>query len=264
MSAGDLERALELTRVDDGIWRATADPNYVAANGMFGGWTAAVALGAVCETADGDVTPSALTINYVNVIDPATEVHIRTRRVGGGRSVRHWQSELTAPGQDDPLAFASVMLTARRETDGLLDVQMPAAPDPDTLEEFHPPGTFGERTGLRTFEGFPPFGRGTTRSHAWARESSGRPVDHLQLAFLSDARPPRSWYWSEGPRPSATLTLSVYFHATAAELAAVGDDFVLSEAFGIRGAQSTSEEHLRLWSRQGALLATSEQLAWYR
>ena len=48
------------------------------------------------------------------------------------------------------------------------------------------------------------------------------------------------------------------------ELAAVGDDDVLSEAFGTRGADSTSEEHLRLWSRAGALLATSVQMAWYR
>ena len=58
--------------------------------------------------------------------------------------------------------------------------------------------------------------------------------------------------------------MSVYFHATAPELAEVGDDVVLSEAFGTRGAESTSEEHVRLWSRQGALLATSIQLAWYR
>ena len=46
----------------------------------------------------------------------------------------------------------------------------------------------------------------------------------------------------------ATLSLSVYFHATDEELAEVGDDDLLSEAFGVRGVQSTSEEHLRLWS----------------
>jgi hypothetical protein len=61
-----------------------------------------------------------------------------------------------------------------------------------------------------------------------------------------------------------TLTLSVYYHATDAEMALVGDEYVLSEAFGVRGAKSTSEEHLRLWSPQGALLATSVQMAWYR
>jgi hypothetical protein len=117
---------------------------------------------------------------------------------------------------------------------------------------------------MRPIEGFPPFGRTTTYSTAWVRETSRRFVDHLQLAFLVDFRPPRSFFWSDGPRPSVTLALSVYYHATEEELAQVGDDDLLSEAFGVRGAQSMSEEHLRLWSRHGALLATSAQMAWYR
>lgn len=264
MAGQDLEDALVLSRSTDGLWLAHADPNYEAALGMFGGWTTAVALRAVCESADADATPSAITINFVSKIEPGTDVHIRTRRVGGSRSVSHWQSEVTSPDHHDTLANASVVLTGRRDSDGHVDVEMPDAPDPDALEAFHPPGAFGERTVLRPIEGFPPYGRADTRSLAWARETSGRAVDHLQLAFLSDARPPRSFFWSDGPRPSATLTLSVYFHATEPELAEVGDDDLLSEAFGARGARSTSEEHLRLWSRQGALLSTSEQLAWYR
>ena len=62
---------------------------------------------------------------------------------------------------------------------------------------------------MRTISGFPPYGRADTRSTAWVREETGRPVDHAQLAYLSDLRPPRSFYWSDGPRPSATFTLSV-------------------------------------------------------
>jgi len=96
------------------------------------------------------------------------------------------------------------------------------------------------------------------------RETSGPTIDHLQLALLADHRAPKSFLWSDGPRPSATLTLTAYFHATDDELTSVGDDEVLSEAFGTRGAQSTSELHLRLWSRSGALLATSVQMDWYR
>jgi acyl-CoA thioesterase len=233
-----------------------------------------VALGAVCDAAEGDAaegdaaegdaTASAFTINYVKVIAPGSTVHIHTRRVGGGRSVSYWQSEVVTEDHSETLATASVVLTKRRDTDGHVDVPMPPAPEPEGLNVFRPPGTFGERTEMLMVEGFPPFARADTRSVHWVRELSGRAVDHCQLAFLSDVRPPRSFYWSDGPRPSATLTLSVYFHATDAELAAVGDDYLLSEAFGVRGAQSTSEEHLRLWSRSGALLASSEQLGWYR
>ena len=42
------------------------------------------------------------------------------------------------------------------------------------------------------------------------------------------------------------------------------DDYVLNEAIGTRGAESTSGQQARLWSRSGALLVTTEQLAWFR
>lgn len=258
MAAGELERAFALSPLGDGRWSAQADPGYEAVNGMLGGWTAAIALGAVSESARGNARPSAITINFVGQIEPGSEVHVQARRVGGGRSVSHWQSEMTSPETADVLAYASVVLTERRDSDGRVDVEMPEAPEPDTCEVFHPPGPFGERTIIRTVEGFPPYGRADTRSLGWVREMSGRAVDQLQLAYLSDVRPPRSFFWSDGPRVSATLTLSVYFHANESELAEAGDDFLLSEAFGTRGADSTSEEHVRLWSRQGALLAASQ------
>jgi acyl-CoA thioesterase len=260
----ELETALTVNRAADGQWTAYADPSYESLNGMFGGWTAAVALRAVTNDVEGRATPSALTINFVDRVVPGTEVDIRTQQMGGSRSVAHWRVEVSGPGRQDTLAFASVALADRRDSDGLIDILMPHAPDPETLEVLHPPGPQGRRTISRPITGNPPFGRGSTLSTAWVREMSGRAVDHLQLAFLADIRAPRSFFWSEAPRPSATITLSVYFHATEQELDEVGDDYVLSEAFGTRGAQSTSEEHLRLWSRQGALLATSEQLAWYR
>jgi acyl-CoA thioesterase len=99
---------------------------------------------------------------------------------------------------------------------------------------------------------------------AWVRETSGRSVDYVQLAFLSDCYSPRCCYWSAGPRPMATMTLSVYFHATNQEIEAVGHDYVLIEATGTKGETSTSGQQARLWSKQGSLLTTTEQLCWYR
>ncbi len=263
MSAGDLESALALSRSSAGTWSAHADPNYESVNGMFGGWTAAMLLRAVCAEADSKAAPSALTVNFVHKIEPGSDLLIRTWRVGGGRSVGYWHSEFTTA--DVTLAVASVVLTERRETDGHLEVKMPDAPDPATLNAIHAaPGPHGERVFDRPIFGLPPFNQESTYSTSWVRETSGRSVDHAQLALLADHRAPRSFFWSDGPRPSSTLTLSVYFHATESELAAVGDDEILSEAFGTRGAHSTSEEHLRLWSRRGALLATSVQMAWFR
>ena len=263
MALGDLDNALKLRRSAPGLWTAHADPKYESANGMFGGWTTAVALRAVCDDADGDATPSAITINFVNKVEPGSDVVIQTRRVGESRSVSYWQSELTV--DNFTLAVASVVLTKRRETDGHIQITMPDVPEPSMLEFLQlAPGPCGQQMSDRPIVGYPPHKHDSTYSAEWVREMSGRTIDHLQLAFLADHRAPRSFYWSDCPRPSATLSLSVYLHATEDELAAVGDDEVLSEAFGTRGVQSTSEEHLRLWSRHGVLLATSVQMAWYR
>jgi acyl-CoA thioesterase len=265
MAAGDLDRALAVRPIAEGQWAVRADPHYEAANGMFGGWAAAIALRAVAAHDDSPARPSALTVNFVRQILPGTELVARTRCVGASRSVSHWLCELDPVDGDETFATASIVLTTRRDTDAHIDVVMPDSPEPDTVDPVFPiqaPG--GGRLSMRPIDGFPPFGRTSTESTAWVRDLSGRAVDHAQLAFLADHRPPRSWYWGEGPRPSATLTLSVWFHATDDELAAVGDDEVLSEAFGVRGAQATSEEHARLWSRSGVLLASSVQLAWYR
>jgi acyl-CoA thioesterase len=267
MADGDLEHALELRHVAEHLWATRADPNYAAPNGMYGGWTAAVVLGAASEDAGDKAKPSTLTIDFIKMIDPGDDLLIHTRRVGGGRSVSFWQVEMVSEASQESLLVASVVLAERRESVGHVDVKMPESPDPATIEVVRAaPGPMGERTTLRPIIGWPPNRQpgGDTYSTTWVRETSGRSVDHQQLAYLSDCRAPRSFYWPDVPRSSATVTLSVYFHATDVELAAVGGDEILSEAFGVRGAQMTSEEHVRLWSRHGDLLATSMQMVWYR
>lgn len=117
---------------------------------------------------------------------------------------------------------------------------------------------------MRAVSGFPPFNRQDTRSVCWLRETSGRTVDAVGIAYLADCFPPRIYFIGAEPRPSSTITMSIYFHATAADFAALGDDFILSDAVGVRASKSTVASRLDLWSRQGALLATSEQLCWFR
>jgi acyl-CoA thioesterase len=261
---GALDDALALDAGGDGIWRAVADGGYQAPNGMYGGWTAAIALNAVVASNDEEEkVPSAFTVNFVGRVDPGSELVIRTRRLGGSRSVSHWSSELTAADDGRTLAFASAVLTTRPDTDSHVVPTMPDVPPPEEVEPLQVAG-LSHWSDVRGITGWPPFGNPDTVSLSWVRDRSGRPIDAMQLAFVADQAPPRSWYWSEAPRPSATLTMSVYFHATADELAAVGDDHVLNDVVATRGARATSGQQLRMWSRRGVLLATSEQLAWYR
>jgi len=261
------DEALVLHALDGGRWRAHADRRHESISGMFGGWTAAVSLQAVLRTAGGEgstATPAALTVHFVDKITPGEDVVLAVTRLGGGRSLAHWRAELLPSDGDRVLAHAMVTLANRRESDAHIEPVMPAAPDPTSLSEFHAPGAQGQQTLIRPIWGHPPFDQASTYSGAWIQLVEPRPLDHTLLAYLADQFAPRSFYWNDGPRPSATVTMSVYFHATPDELAAAGEDYLLNEAVGTRGEQSTSGAQLRMWSRAGALLATSEQLCWYR
>ena len=231
---------------------------------MFGGWTAAILLKAIQQTGSPDATPSAITVNFFEPIPAGTKLAVQPRRLSTGRVIEHWQATIAAARDESALAQAIVILSRRRPTIGHTEPKMPDAPDPSTLPSRNPPNNVGQRTELRPVHGLPPFGRMDTSSLHWTRETSGRTVDHVQLTFLADSYAPRSFYWSDGPGPSATITLSAYFHATRDEVSGIGDDYVLTEAIGTRGVESTSGQQARLWSRSGILLVTTEQLAWYR
>jgi acyl-CoA thioesterase len=261
------DEAMALRPIEAQRWRGQADRRHESITGMFGGWTAAISLQSVlCSAGAGGstATPAALTVHFVDRITPGEDVVLAVSRVGGGRSLSHWRVELLPADGDRVLAHAAVALASRRESDGHVEPVMPEAPDPTSLEEFHAPGTQGQQTLIRPIWGQPPLEKGSTSSGAWIRLMEPRPLDHTLLAYLADQFAPRSFYWGDWPRPSATVTMSVYFHATADELAAAGEDYILNEAIGTRGEQSTSGAQLRMWSRAGALLATSEQLCWYR
>lgn len=103
-----------------------------------------------------------------------------------------------------------------------------------------------------------------TVSHGWVREITGRKIDAIQLAYLCDVYAPRVFHISKGPRPTSTVTLSLNILAGTDELATIGDDWILNEVSATRIEQSQAGSHARHWSRAGKLVATSEQLCWFR
>lgn len=243
---------------------ARTDPNYEANTGMFGGWTSALLLKAVLDHRDASGSPSAMTVNFVERIPPGELIILAITRLGGGRSLAHWRCDIQRELDGALLATASIVLANRRETDQAIDIAMPDAAPPHDLPLTHPPGPFGRQVETRVIDGAPPFNRPDMRSLSWIREASGRPVDAIQLAFLSDVYAPRVFHISAAPRPSSTVTLSITYLAGSDELARVGDDYVLSEVEGTRIEQAQAGSRSNLWSPQGTLLATSEQLCWFR
>jgi acyl-CoA thioesterase len=257
-----LEEALALHVTGEGSYRAYADPDNEAGTGMFGGWTAAVLLKSVLCDPRADGEAAAINVNYIRRIPPRSELTVKCEPVDGGPSVTTWRADIFVENRETPSASAHVVLANKRDSDGFTERAPPEAPDPDTLPMIHPPASFGQRVDMRAWT--VPVGQKTSHSALWVRERSGHPIDHVLLAYLSDAYPPRIFMRSSGFRPSSTLTLSAYFYASAAELAGIGDDFILSEATGTRAAASTIGSQLNMWSRSGALLATSEQLCWFK
>jgi hypothetical protein len=261
-----LNEALRLQPVGPGEWSALADPDYEAGTGMFGGFTAALLLRAVLEDERCAGAPSALTLHFLKRIVPGSVLQLRVQLVGGSRSLQFWQAELRLSGDAQPAALATLMLSEPRESDGFTEPSMPESPDPASLPCFHPPGTFGQRTPVHPVPAGPMalFNQPSSRTLGWVRELSGRAIDHAQLAYLSDSYAPRIYLKSQSPRPSSTTTMSVYFLAPREQLATLGDDYVLIDAVGTRAAQGTIGSQARLWSRAGALLATTEQLCRFK
>ena len=263
-SMNEFDESLALAAAGPQEWTARADPRRVANTGMYGGWTAALLLKAVLADALDAGSPVSLSVHFLSPVLAGSALTLRTRPLGASRALSTWQAELLVEGGSGPAAVATVVLAKRRETLGFTDAVMPEAPPPGTLPQFHPPGSFGERSLARPVAGFPIFNRADAKSVFWVRETSGRSLDAIQLAYLADNFPPRTWSRRSEPGPYSTITLSVYFHATDAELAALGDDDVLLDVESSRAESSTAAAHARLWSRGGVLLATTEQLGWFR
>ena len=64
--------------------------------------------------------------------------------------------------------------------------------------------------------------------------------------------------------PMGTVSLTTYFHATAAEIARHGTGPVLGMAHAKRMHANFFDQHMELWARDGTLLATGTQVAWYK
>ena len=64
--------------------------------------------------------------------------------------------------------------------------------------------------------------------------------------------------------PAGTVTMTVYFHADADELRAIGDDYLLGQAQAQVFHKGFFDQTAQLWSRSGHLLATSQQVMYFK
>jgi acyl-CoA thioesterase len=260
--------SIPLAPTGPGRWTTIAGAEWSnPGGGLWGGYAIGLCIRVMEAEPQALGEPLSLTLTYVAAL-PAGALDIRTRRLRQGGSVGVWEVEVAPAGSVQVGVHAIVTMARRPKTPEFVFARMPEAPDPESLPSFEMQGA-GTHYGASAFErrmldsGFPPKPTGDSRSLAWVRSRRGT-LDKALLGMITDHSAPRVMYALGRNVMTTTLSLTAYLHATVEELAEVGDDFILVECEGRVGGGGASDERSSFWRRDGKLLATSEQLAWYR
>lgn len=264
-----LDAAIAIESLGEGRWRGRTSPAYANMAGPFGGITAAGLLNAVMLDAEKRGDPVAMTVNFCGAIADG-EFEIASRLVRGGKYTQHWSLDLTQAGETR--GTASIVTGARGDVFSHHDSEMPGAPAPEEIKPLGMPAPLKwiEAYEFRFVEGRPeivsePFEPlRDSRSLLWIADRPARPLDHLSLAAIADSFLLRLVKVRGTMAPMGTVSLTTYFHATAAEIARHGTGPVLGMAHAKRMHANFFDQHMELWARDGTLLATGTQVAWYK
>lgn len=262
-----LDQAIALEVLDGGRFAGRTHSAYANMVGPFGGVTAAQLLQAVLLHPQRLGEPIALTVNFcAGVADGAFTVVATPARTN--RSTQHWVLQLEQDGA--AVVTASVVTAVRRSTWSADDEPMPEVPAPQAIaREIRPaPMAFVRCYEQRPIQGELPEvwdGReGESLTRVWMRDQPQRALDFPALAALSDIFFPRIFLRRATHVPAGTVTLSSYFHASGADIAAVGTGYLLGQAKAHTYRNGFADQTAQLWSEAGVLLVSTHQLVYYK
>jgi acyl-CoA thioesterase len=263
----DAAVALRATETD-GFVGATS-PAYANMVGPFGGVTSSLLLNAALSHSNCQGLPIALTVNFTAPINDG-ELAVLTRLVRANRSTQHWLIEAQQAGA--VAALATAVFAERRATWSAPEVAAPPnLPAPQELQRLRMAGlpAWTQRYDMRVIAGGMPEGldgqqQADSHSSFWVRDDPPRPMDFLSLAAVSDSFFPRIFLRRRRMMPVGTVSLTTYFHADRAMLAAQGEDYVLGVAHALAFRQGFFDQSAQIWSRAGELLASSHQIVYYK
>lgn len=262
------DRAVALQPQPDGSFLGHTSPDYANMVGPYGGISAAQALNAVMLHPKRLGEPVALTVNYAAALaDGPFTVIARPARTN--RSTQHWAIEIQQQGEAVLLGTAFTAL--RRDTWGSVENRMPDVPPPAEV----PPPTRPRPIGwthhyeMRFIEGgFPPAWDNSEQDSSlcrlWLRDQPERPLDFPSLAALSDVFFPGVWRRRAKPVPIGTVSMTIYFHADSAQLAATGSGYLLGQAGSQVFNKGYFDQTAQLWNEAGELLVTTHQVVYYK
>jgi acyl-CoA thioesterase len=267
----DFSQSLALSPISDDVFAAHTDPDYFMRTGPYGGWVAAILLKAALshDTAKTLSDPVSITISFLApIIASQFRLVITPQKLTRTLCFLRVDARQDIDGSDELAASALVILGPRRGDIHLADISAPKdLPPPESVAAFAPLATmpaFFSRYQLRYITSPPFIENPTAHSLIYARDNPARPLDVLSLAALCDVSPPRPFFRGAMVAPFATVSMSVYFQTSAADIAAVGADEVLIDARMRQAKAGFSDQTLEIWSQSGVLLASSEQMCWFR
>lgn len=264
-SSHPFDQALSLTGIDADHYCGSTSEHYWNAISPFGGTTVATLLQAILRHPKRLGDPLAMTVNFAGPIRQG-EFTVRVHAVRTGRSTQHWQMEIRQEGDTEPAITGTAVFAVRRDTWSDTESRLPQAPAPHTLERHPSPAhvPFLERYAMRYVDCNPLEGGPDSTTQCWISDVPPRKLDFPAIAAYCDSFVPRLFVRKGAPRPISTVTMSINFH--------IGGEALQQQqglhAFGKAKANAFNggyyDQEAQLWSEDGALLATTHQLVWFR
>lgn len=268
-----LDAALTLTPTHDHHYRAHTSAAYQNMVGPYGGITAATLLQGVLQHPQCLGEPVALTVNFAAAVQPGAFT-VQATPVRTNRSTQHWTLALwqdDAQGTPQLTTSATAVTALRRETWSASDQPMPQTLAPQAypcseVASFTP--EWLQRYEVRPIVGALPMrwdgGDYGSCTQLWMRDAPTRVLDFPALAALADIFIPRVWLRRAHLVPAGTVSLTVYFHASAALLQATGTGYLLGQARAQEFRHGFFDHSAQLWNEAGQVLATSHQIVYYK
>ena len=254
------------------VWAGQTHPGYANMVGPYGGITAGQMLASVLQHPLLLGTPVALTVNYAAAVAYGDFV-IRTRPVRTSRSTQHWlvlMLQADDTGKLQEVSTATVMTAARRETYSSVDKPMPQVTPVDQLSTRRVKNPmewlnrYDQRMVDGDFHGSWDGSEHDSQSTVWMRDEPARPLDFIGLTGLADVFYPRIWRRRALRVPAGTVSMTVYYHADPAKLAQTGTAHVLGRAVMQTAFNGYCDQAAVLWAPDGEVLATTQQLVYYK
>lgn len=269
MQPHPFDTAIRLVPSGGHIFAGATSPAYANMVGPFGGITGAVLLNSVLAHPARQGDPVALTVNFAGPVADG-EFAVEARPVRTNRSTQHWVVSLSQQGE--VAATATAVLAVRRPTWSAAEAVAPAdMPVPATLARAATEGrpAWAQRFDMRYIAGdLPERFDGEEQPHAstrvWLRDDPPRPLDFASLASLCDSFFPRVFLRRRMRIPIGTVSMTTFFHADAAMLAAQADRHVLGCARALAYHNGYFDQSAEVWSDAGKLLASTHQIVYYR